>query len=402
MPEVESLDPRDRSFLMALVLTTLRHRGEADAVVEVFLSKPLPRKSGIAGVILTLGATQLLFLDQPPHAVIDLSVRLAKRDSNALHFTGLINAVLRKVAAKGKATLDGLDGPRLNTPDWLWFRWSKAYGADTAIEIAAAHMREPALDLTVAKDADAWALRLGGEVLPTGSVRLGKVHGPVENLPGYGEGAWWVQDAASAIPARLLGPLAGKHALDLCAAPGGKTLQLCAAGAQVTAVDNSVRRLERLRDNLNRTHLGAEIIVADALTFDPARSFDAVLLDAPCSATGTIRRHPDLPHVKTAAQIGVLVQRQSRMLAQAAKLVKPGGMMVYCVCSLEAAEGERQIEPFLARHPQFSLVPISAGECGIEPHMLTEQGFFRTLPHMAIGGSRGLDGFFAARLKRSF
>lgn len=401
LPETASLDPRDRSFLMALILSTLRHKGEAEAVVDVFLSKSLPRKSGIARLILTLGATQLLFLDQPPHAVIDLSVRLAKRDSNALHFTGLINAVLRKVAVKGKATLDGLDGPRLNTPDWLWRRWLKAHGPDMAIKIAAAHMVEPALDLTVPKDAGAWAERLGGEVLPTGSVRLGKTHGPVENLAGYDDGTWWVQDAASAIPARLLGPLAGKSVLDLCAAPGGKTLQLCAAGAEVTAVDNSAQRLGRLRENLKRLRFNAEVIVADALTFDPSASFNAVLLDAPCSATGTIRRHPDLPYLKTAAQIGALASIQSRMLTQAAKLVKPGGVLIYCVCSLEAAEGDNQIAPFLAKHPQFSVAPISAGEWGIEAHMLTEQGFLRTLPHMAIGGSQGLDGFLAARLKRT-
>ncbi len=402
LPEVASLDSRDRGFLMALVLTTLRHKGEADAVVDVFLSKSLPRKSGIARLILTLGAVQLLFLDQPPHAVIDLSVRLAKSDGNALHFTGLINAVLRKVAEKGKTTLDGLDGPRLNTPDWLWSRWSKTYGADTAIEIAAAHMLEPSLDLTVPKDAALWAERLGGQVLPTGSVRLGKVPGPVENLPGYADGAWWVQDAASAVPARLMGALAGKSVLDLCAAPGGKTLQLCAAGGQVTAVDDSVRRLERLHGNLKRMGFEAEVIVANALTFDPAVSFDAVLLDAPCSSTGTIRRHPDLPYIKTAEQIGALAALQSHLLAQAAKLVKPGGVLVYCVCSLEPAEGEKQIGPFLGGHGQFCVTPISAGECGIESHMLTEQGFLRTLPHMAIGGSRGIDGFFAARLTRAF
>jgi 16S rRNA (cytosine967-C5)-methyltransferase len=402
MPEAMDLEPRDRGFLMALVLTTLRRKGEADAVVDVFLSRSLPRKAGIARLILTLGAVQLLFLEQPPHAVIDLSVRLAKRDSSALHFAGLINAVLRKVAEKGMAILDGLDGPRLNTPDWLWSRWSKAHGPETAIEIATAHMVEPALDFTVPKDGAAWAVRLGGDVLPTGSVRLGKPHGPVENLPGYGEGAWWVQDAASAIPARLLGPLAGKSVLDLCAAPGGKTLQLCAAGAQVTAVDNSAKRLERLRANLDRMRFQAEEIVVDALTFDPARKFDAVLLDAPCSATGTIRRHPELPHIKTAGEVGALVPFQRRMLAQAAKLVKPGGILIYCVCSLEAAEGERQIVSFLAGHPQFSVVPISARECGIEPHMLTEHGFFRTFPHMAIGNFFGIDGFFAARLRRSF
>ncbi len=402
LPETASLDPRDRGFLLALVLATLRHKGEAEAVVDVFLSKPLPRKSGSAQIILTLGATQLLFLDQPPHAVIDLSVRLAKGDSNALHFAGLINAVLRKVAEKGKSMLEGLDGPRLNTPDWLWSRWSKAYGPDTAIEVAAAHMVEPTLDLTVPENASIWAERLGGEVLPTGSVRLNKTQGPIENLPGYREGAWWVQDAASAIPARLLGEVAGKNVLDLCAAPGGKTLQLCASGVYVTAVDHSARRLERLRDNLRRTGLHAEVVVADALSFEPREDFDAVLLDAPCSSTGTIRRHPELPYIKQAADIGVLAPVQSRMLAQAAKLVKPDGMLVYCVCSLEAAEGERQIAPFLAAHPHFAVKPVTPGEYGIEAHMLTEQGFLRTLPHMAIGGSSGLDGFFAARLIRSF
>lgn len=402
LPEVASLDPRDRGFLMALVLTTLRHKGEVEAVVDVFLSKPLPRKSGSARIILTLGATQLLFLDQPPHAVIDLSVRLAKLDSNALHFVGLINAVLRKVAERGKAMLEGLDAARLNTPDWLWSRWAKAYGADTAIQIAAAHMGGPPLDLTVPKDVAGWAERLGGEILRTGSVRLGEKQGAIENLPGYGEGAWWIQDAASALPARLLGDVAGQTILDLCAAPGGKTLQLSAAGARVTAVDNSARRLERLRENLERTGFDAEVIVGDALTFDSKASFDGVLLDAPCSSTGTVRRHPELPYIKQAADIGALTQLQSRMLAQAAKLLKPGGLLVYCVCSLEAAEGERQIAPFLAKHPHFAVAPLYPGECGIEAHMLTEQGHLRTLPHMAVGRSRGLDGFFATRLIRSF
>ncbi len=402
MPEVARLDTRDRSFLMALVLTALRRKGEAEAVVDAFLSKPLPRKSGPARAILTLGATQLLFLDQPPHAVIDLSVRAAKLDSNALHFAGLINAVLRRVAEKGNGALAGLDSPRLNTPDWLWSRWSKAYGRNTAIEIAAAHMMEPPLDLTVPRDASAWADRLGGEILPAGSVRLNKAHGAIENQPGYSEGAWWVQDAASAIPVRLLGEVGGKTVLDLCAAPGGKTLQLCAAGARVTAVDISSKRLERFQANLKRMSFAAELIVADALTFEPEERFDAVLLDAPCSATGTIRRHPELPYIKQAADIGVLAQVQSRMLAQASTLVNPGGMLVYCVCSLEEAEGEEQIAQFLARHPQFSVAPISPGESGVEAHMLTEQGCLRTLPHMVIGGSRGLDGFFAARLTRSF
>jgi len=402
LPEVASLTPRDRGFVMALVLTTLRRKGEADAVVEVFLSKPLPRKSGGANLVLTLGATQLLFLDQPAHAAIDLSVHLAKRDSNALHFAGLINAVLRRVAEKGKAVLAELDGPRLNTPDWLWSRWSNAYGCDTARMIAAEHMMEPPLDFTVPRDAFAWAERLGGEILPTGSVRLNKAHGAIDTLPGYADGAWWVQDAASAIPARLLGELAGKTVLDLCAAPGGKTLQLCAAGARVTALDNSARRLQRLRDNLKRTGFVAQVIVSDALAFESEEKFDAVLLDAPCSATGTIRRHPELPYIKRAVDIDMLAEVQSRMLVQAARLVKPGGALVYCVCSLEEAEGEEQVAPFLARHPEFAVEPVSPGESGIESPMLTKHGHLRTLPQMAIGGSRGLDGFFAARLRRTF
>ncbi len=402
MPEMARLDPRDRGFVMTLVLTTLRHKGEAEAVVEVFLSRPLPKKSGIAPLILTLGAVQLLFLDQPPHAVIDLAVHLAKCNAQALHFSGLINAVLRKVAEKGKTVLDGLDGPRLNTPDWLWSRWSRAYGVEIAGRIAEAHMAEPALDLTVPKDTARWAALLAGEILPTGTVRLGKAQGSVENLPGYAEGSWWVQDAASAMPVRLLGALAGKSAIDLCAAPGGKTLQLCAAGARVTALDSSGPRLERLRGNLKRTGFEAEVIVADALNYEPDVQFDAVLLDAPCSATGTIRRHPDLPYLKSAAQMGAQLSLQARLLRQAAGLVKPGGMLVYCTCSLEPAEGERQITTFLPSHPEFTVAPILAGECGIETPMITVSGCLRTLPHMAIGASQGLDGFFAARLTKTF
>ena len=386
------LAPRDRGFLMAMVLTTLRHRGEIDAVIAVFLAKPLPRKSGSAALILMLGAAQLLFLDTPAHAAIDVSVRLAKADANATHFSGLINAVLRKIAVGGQEKLKGADGPRLNTPDWLWQRWSKAYGVETAHKIAAAHMLEPAIDIT--------GSGLQGTLLPTGSIRLDKTQGAIENLPGFHDGAWWVQDAAAAIPAKLLGELKGKTAVDLCAAPGGKTLQLCAAGATVTAVDNSAIRLERLRDNLKRAKFAAEVVVSDVLAM--TGQFDAVLLDAPCSSTGTIRRHPDLPYLKTATQIAGLIALQARMLAHAATLVQPGGLLVYCTCSLEPQEGERQIDGFLAANPAFRIAPITAGECGIEAHMITPQGTLRTLPFMTIGGQAGLDGFYAARLSKAF
>ena len=361
---LDHLEPRDRGFAMALVLMTLRRKGEADAVLQKFLAKPLPRKAGATFLILLIGVTQLLFLGQPPHAVIDMSVRLAKTDRNALHFSGSVNAVLRKLAIDGAALLADLDAPRLNTPDWLWRRWSKTYGKATARSIAAAHAVEPPLDLTVNGDSEDWARRLGGISLATGSVRLANA-GPVESLVGYGEGAWWVQDVAAAMPARLLGDLRGKTALDLCAAPGGKTLQLCAAGAIVTAVDSSSSRLDRLRGNLTRAGFMAEIITANALSYDPGYTFDVVLLDAPCSATGTIRRHPDLPYVKSASQIDRLVETQKQLLDHAAKLVKPGGTLIYCTCSLEPMEGEDQIARFLAHNGELSLSPVGGVEAGI-------------------------------------
>ena len=395
------LAPRDRAFLHALIFAALRHKGEIEALVAAFMAKPLPRKSGAAQLILLLGAAQLLFLDTPAHAAIDLSVRQAKRDREALHFSGLINAVLRKIATEGRKVLDSLDGPRLNTPDWLWKSWSKAYGPQQAAAIAGAHCDEPPLDVTPKSDPEGWAARLGGITLPTGSVRLAQHSGPIEALPGYAEGAWWIQDAAAAMPARLFGDLSGKTALDLCAAPGGKTLQFCAAGARVTAVDQSGRRLARLRENLLRTKFEAEAIVADVLSFNPPDPFDAVLLDAPCSATGTIRRHPDLPYVKSPEQTGELADLQRRMLEQAAQMVRPGGWLVYCTCSLEPAEGEDQVAQFLSANPVFSIAPIVPGEAGIEAQFINGNGYLRTLPFMPVGTATGLDGFFAARLRRS-
>jgi len=391
----KALEPRDRSFLSAIVLTTLRHKEQVDAVIGRFITKPLPRKSGATAPILQSAAAQLLFLDAPAYAVIDVAVQLAKADRDAMHFTGLINAVLRKVAAEGRTRLPG---PR--TAAWLQARWVKSYGGKVAARIAAASLQQAALDITVKEDAAEWAKLLGGALLPTGTVRIESPAAAVEDLPGFSAGAWWVQDAASAVPARLLSDIAGKHVLDLCAAPGGKTLQLAAQKAQVTAVDQSAKRLDRLRENLARTGLSAEIVCCDVLSFAPAHSYDAVLLDAPCTATGTIRRHPDLPYVKSAAQIGELVILQRKMLTRAAAFVKPGGALVYCTCSLEPEEGEGQMSRFLGKYPEFAVEPIVAGEAGLGSHMITPDGWFRSLPHMAIGASTGLDGFFAARLRK--
>ena len=393
------LAPRDRALLASILLTAFRHLGEIEAVLKMLLDRPLPRKSGAAADILTLGVAQLLFLDMPAHAVIDLSVRAAKADRNATHFSGLVNAVLRKVSAGGKNLLAGLDAPLLNTPPWLWARWSKAYGPESARQIAIAHADRPSLDISFKDDPSSWRDALGGTLLPNGQLRLPAGHAPVPELPGFREGAWWVQDAGATIPVHLCGSVSGRKVLDLCAAPGGKTLQLAARGAHVTAVDISEHRLRRLRVNLERTGLEAELINADVLGDTLAGEWDAVLLDAPCSATGTIRRHPELPHLKKEAQVRELAGLQRRMLRKAAGLVKRGGLLVYCTCSLEREEGETQVRKFLGANSEFELLPAALP--WLPPGSVQAEGWVRTLPCMRFGEAQGIDGFFAAVLQRT-
>jgi 16S rRNA (cytosine967-C5)-methyltransferase len=392
------LEARDRAFLASLLLTAFRYRGEIDAVLRSFLDKPLPRKSGLTRELLELGAAQLLFLEIPPHAVIDSTVRAAKADRNALHFAGLINAVLRRVSTAGTGLLAELDAPRLNTPAWLWEKWTRNYGPTAARQIALAHAVRPPLDLSFRDDPGAWRDRLSGLPLPNGQLRLPAGHAPVSELPGFSEGAWWVQDAAATIPVRLMGDLHGRKVLDLCAAPGGKTLQMAAMGAEVTAVDVSELRLARLRENLARTSLHADIRVADVLTARFQETWDAVLLDAPCSATGTIRRHPELPWIRQENQIAELAELQRQMLPKAAQLVRPGGLLVYCICSLEPEEGEAQATNFLARNPEFQIAPAALRD--LPPGAIRPEGWVRTLPGMSYGGSPGMDGFFSVAMRR--
>lgn len=393
------LSTRDRGLLATILLTAFRHLGEIDKVMAKLLDRPLPRKSGTAGDILRLGIAQLLFLDMPPHAVIDLSVGAAKSDRNATHFSGLVNAVLRKVSMGGTALLEGVDAPRANTPDWLWSRWAQNHGAGAARRIALAHAARPALDLSFRPGAATdWSERLKGFLLPNGQVRLAAGHDPVPELPGFSEGAWWVQDAAATIPVSLLGEVRGQRVLDLCAAPGGKSLQLAASGAEVTAVDVSDSRLQRLRQNLARTGLSAEIRAEDVLSSTLQGEWDAVLLDAPCSATGTIRRHPELPFLKDESQIGELAKLQARLLRKAATLVRPGGSLVYCTCSLEPEEGEEQVRGFLASRPEFEIVPPAVPWIPVEAIM--PEDWVRTLPYMRFGEAEGMDGFFAVHLRR--
>jgi 16S rRNA (cytosine967-C5)-methyltransferase len=400
-PGLVALADRDRALTRALVATALRQLGTVRHLLGLFLERGFPADAPRVETALIIGAVQILWLEVPDHAAVDLAVRLAQADRRAARYSGLVNAVLRRVAQHGAQRLSGIDATALDTPNWLMTRWVKSFGTDTARTIAAAHAHEPALDLTVKRDPEQWAAVLGGRVLPTGSLRA-VVHGPVSALPGYGDGMWWVQDAAAALPARLLGDVHGKTVADLCAAPGGKTAQLAAAGARVTAVDRSEARLNRLRQNLARLGLAAETIAADAAEWQ-AGPFDAVLLDAPCSSTGAIRRHPDVPWLKRETDIAALAAVQRRLIARAAELTKPGGLLVYCTCSLEPEEGVEVVNDLLARETRLRRRQISAADVPGIGEFVTSDGDLRTLPcQLADVDPRmgGLDGFYAARLMR--
>jgi len=399
-PGLPSLADRDRALMRRLTATVLRRLGTLRHLVGRFLEKGFPPEAPRAETILLIGAAQILWLEVPDHAAVDLSVRLAQGDRRAARYAGLVNAVLRRVAQNRESLL--AETVARDTPDWLLQRWTKTYGKDVARAIAEANGHEPALDLTVKNSPEIWAEHLRGRVLPTGTVRT-IAQGAISLLPGYSEGAWWVQDAAASLPARLLGDVQGLNVVDLCAAPGGKTAQLVCAGANVTAVDRSPNRLARLRENLTRLSLRAETVAADALEWHPELSFDAVLLDAPCSSTGTIRRHPDVPWLKSATDLTLLTSLQQRLLDRAIGLLKPGGTLVYCVCSLEPEEGEQQIEALLARNPELARRPITPADVCGQAEFVSADGDLRTLPQYLPDPDPhwgGLDGFFAARLTR--
>jgi 16S rRNA (cytosine967-C5)-methyltransferase len=398
-PDVATLALRDRALVRTLVATVLRRLGTLRHLLAQWLK--LPAGAPRVETALLLGAAQILWLEVPDHAAVDLAVRLVQADRRVARYAGLVNAVLRRVTREGTQLLSTVDSATLDTPQWLLARWENNYGTTTARAIAVANSHEPALDLTVKNNPEHWASVLGGRVLPTGSVRA-IVHGPISQLPGYADGAWWVQDAAAALPAKLLGDVRGLAVADLCAAPGGKTAQLVAAGARVVAVDRAPERLERLRQNLARLQLTAEMVAADVTEWQ-AGPFDAVLLDAPCSSTGTIRRHPDIPWLKRAADIPALAALQRRLVARAVQLTKPGGVLVYCTCSLEPQEGLEIVHDLLSHTPNLVRRPISADEVHSHSEWLTADGDLRTLPcHLPNPDSRmaGLDGFYAARLQR--
>lgn len=397
-PRHARLDERDRRFARAVTVVAFRHFGAIELRLDCFLRRPLPKRAAAVRNILHIGLAQLDHMDVPDHAAVSLTVEMARADPVAAHFTKLVNGVMRAATRdRGPAP-----GRARTVPAWLWRRWRDTYGEEAARRIAATIAEGAALDLSVKECPDMWAERLGGTLLPTGTVRLTD-RTAVEELPGYAEGAWWVQDAAAALPARLFGPIAGKTVLDLCAAPGGKTAQLAAAGAKVTALDVAPRRLALLKENLDRLGLAAETVAADVLDWSPGCLFDAILLDAPCSSTGTIRRHPDVPYARTEEDVSALARIQRAMLERAGRWLKPDGELIYSTCSLEPEEGVEPIAAFLAANADFRRRPVAAAEIGGLTDAVTAQGDVRTLPFMAFpgAGGPGLDGFFAARLVRS-
>ncbi|WP_019172856.1 RsmB/NOP family class I SAM-dependent RNA methyltransferase [Pseudaminobacter salicylatoxidans] len=402
-PQFRALDMRDRALVRAILITALRYRRTIGNLIAARLERPLPANATALSHILNVAAAQILFLDIPDSAAVDLAVTHAKADPRTARFSGLVNGVLRAIVRGKDVELPAMLARTQDAPDWFAGRLSSAYGADSAARILDIHRIEAPVDFTVKADPVHWAEKLGGIVLPTGSVRVAHLPANVPDLPGFADGSWWVQDAAAALPARLFGDVAGLHVADLCAAPGGKTAQLLAAGARVTAIDSSKNRLVRLEQNLARLGLSARTVQADILRFEPEDLFDAVLLDAPCSSTGTVRRHPDVPWTKTPDDIAKLADLQSRLLARAAMLVKPGGRIVFSNCSLDPLEGEEMHAAFLAT-PGIADDPIRPGEiAGIDP-FLTPQGTLRTTPaDMDMGSPElsGLDGFFAARLRRT-
>ncbi|WP_375626022.1 RsmB/NOP family class I SAM-dependent RNA methyltransferase [Bartonella sp. PS17NMGDW] len=405
-PQYLKLSQRDRLLCRAILTASLRHRGQIMAALSRFLARPLPSQALSLQHLLHISVAQILYLDIPDHAAIDLAVRVAKLDPRMRRFSGVVNALLRNVAREAEPlrqqvpTIEGV-------PAWFGQLLISAYGTEKAHQIIAIQSVEPPFDLTVKSDSVGWAKRLGGVVLPNGSVRLNRLESSVSDLPGYSEGTWWVQDFAAALPACLLGTLRGKRVADLCASPGGKTAQLALQGAEVTAIELSANRVKRLKENMERLRFSVHIWQGDVRNFHPTQLFDAVLLDAPCSSTGTIRRHPDILWTKSREDIIKLAALQNDLLVAAISLVKVGGRIIFSNCSLAREEGEDLIEKILSTRNDIVLEPIYPGEMGALAHLLCG-GMLRTTPadfcHKNFDAEKtaflGMDGFFAARLRK--
>ena len=397
-PAYKALSDADRALTRAILNTALRHLPRIEAAIASLIDTPLPEGARALHHVLVIAAAQILHLDVPPHAAVDLAVEQANRDPRNRRFAKLVNAVLRRLDREKDEILVATAGIS-PVPAWFRKRLVALYGEAEGDRIAEAQLVPAAIDLTVKSDPAFWAEKLGGTVLPTGSIRLTAFEGAVSALEGFEEGAWWVQDVAASIPAKLFGDLKGKKVADLCAAPGGKTAQLIAAGAEVIAVEQSGNRLARLKENLGRLGYEAELVGGDLFEFKPAELLDGVLLDAPCSSTGTTRRHPDVLWTKGPEDVAKLAALQEKMLRHAVTLVKPGGIIVFSNCSLDSLEGEELVVRVLKDHPELARLPVNPKNWpGLET-AISPLGEFRTTPAMLPAGENfvgGMDGFFAS------
>ena len=394
-PDYRALEARDRAFVRLIAATTFRRMGQIEAALKPFVKKKPPK---LVYAALQTAAAQILFLGTPPHAAVGETVAMLKSRGSSKGFANMANAVLRRVAEQGPA-LSGALPPKANIPGWIRGGWEREFGRHAGRKLAAQLMRDPVLDLSVKSDAAGWAEKLGGQVIGASTVRLDKI-GDVTALDGFKDGEWWAQDIAASLPAQILGDVKGKRVLDLCAAPGGKSMQLAAQGAIVTAVDKSEGRLGRVMQNLKRTKLSVDVHCADALEFEPKQAdYDIVLLDAPCSATGTFRRHPDVLYNRSPKDVANLVRLQDKLLARAAHYVRPGGQLLYCTCSLQTEEGAPRITKFLQSLPDFRLIPILAISGLSLPETAFLGGYVRSIPYF-LDEKGGMDGFFIALLER--
>ena len=398
-----TLSSRDKAFARMIVSTTLRRLGQIDDLIEKSEERPgSASRNMMLQNILRLGVAQIMFMNVPDHAAVDTAVRLAD-GAGMERQKGFVNGLLRNIIRNGSEFMSRQDPARLNTPEWLLKIWIEEYGMSKAAHIATANLVEAPLDITV-KDQSSrnyWGGTLQASSFPTGTLRK-PAGGNVTALEGFDDGMWWVQDASAAIPAQLFGDIEGKTVIDLCAAPGGKTAQLASMGANVVAVDRSAQRMKRLSENLKRLRLDekVETFIADSAVWRPKQPVDFVLCDAPCSATGTLRRHPDVARLKTPRDIESLIEVQRRILKNAFDILAPGGILVYCTCSLQKSEGEDQIERFITETPNALRLAIAPDEIGDLDELITEHGDVRVLPFMQAA-SGGMDGFYIARLKKA-
>ncbi len=394
-PVYRALSLADRALVRAIVNSALRHLPRVEAALSMLLDGPLPQGARSLHHVLVVGAAQMLYLDVPDHSAVDLAVEQAHRDPRNRRFVKLVNAVLRRLGRE-KADIEQAIAQVPVLPDWFYARLVSAYGDETAERISEAQLTPSSIDLTVKADPALWAEKLGGTLMPNGSVRLGEFEGQIPSLEGFAEGAWWVQDLAASMPVRLMGDVSGKRVADLCAAPGGKTAQLALAGAKVTALDQSGNRLRRLRENLDRLGLHAETVEVNMMKYQPEQLFDAVLLDAPCSSTGTLRKHPDVCWTKDENDIAKLAMLQGQMLRHALTLVDSGGIVVFSNCSLDPSEGEEMIAQVLAENPGIERVAVRKEDWPSMEAAITAEGDLRTTPDM-FGG---VDGFFSSVLRK--